>query len=249
MRRFDGKVVMVTGAGSGIGRATALRFASEGARVSASDVNAGGLAETMGMLDGQGHHSQVLDVSQAQACRDAVAATVAGCGRLDVLCNIAGFAGAYHLHEVTDEFWQRMIAVNLSGVFFMCQAAMPHLLETRGNIVNMASSAAIVGQIYNSVYCASKGGVNLLTKALAVEFATRGVRVNAVCPGAVNTPLSKNFRMPENPELAVFGRLMPLAQPSAEPEEVAGAVAYLASDEARFITGDSLTIDGGQTVS
>ena len=249
MRRFDGKVVMVTGAGSGIGRATAVRFASEGARVSASDVNAEGLAATMGMLEGPGHHSQVLDVSQAQACRDAVAATVADCGRLDVLCNIAGFAGAYHLHEVTEEFWQRMIAVNLSGVFFMCQAAMPHLLQTRGNIVNMASSAAIVGQVYNAAYCASKGGVNLLTKALAVEFASRGVRVNAVCPGGVNTALTQNFRVPEDPDLALFSRLSSLVQPMAEPGEIAGAVAYLASDEARFITGDSLTIDGGQTVS
>ena len=249
MRRFDGKVVMVTGAGSGIGRATALRFASEGARVSASDVNAEGLAATMGMLDGAGHHSRVVDVSQAQACRDAVAATVADCGRLDVLCNIAGFAGAYHLHEVTDEFWQRMIAVNLSGVFFMCQAAMPHLLQTKGNIVNMASSAAIVGQVYNAAYCASKGGVNMLTKALAVEFASRGVRVNAVCPGGVNTALTRSFRVPENPDLALFSRLSSLVQPMAEPGEIAGAVAYLASDEARFITGDSLTIDGGQTVS
>lgn len=249
MRRFDGKVVMVTGAGSGIGRATALRFASEGARVSASDVNAEGLAATMGMLDGAGHHSRVVDVSQAQACRDAVAATVADCGRLDVLCNIAGFAGAYHLHEVTDEFWQRMIAVNLSGVFFMCQAAMPHLLETKGNIVNMASSAAIVGQVYNAAYCASKGGVNMLTKALAVEFASRGVRVNAVCPGGVNTALTQSFRVPENPDLALFSRLSSLVQPMAEPGEIAGAVAYLASDEARFITGDSLTIDGGQTAS
>ncbi|MBP6481216.1 MAG: SDR family oxidoreductase [Pseudomonadales bacterium] len=249
MRRFDGKVVMVTGAGSGIGRATALRFASEGARVSASDVNAEGLAATMGMLDGAGHHSRVVDVSQAQACRDAVAATVADCGRLDVLCNIAGFAGAYHLHEVTDEFWQRMIAVNLSGVFFMCQAAMPHLLQTKGNIVNMASSAAIVGQVYNAAYCASKGGVNMLTKALAVEFASRGVRVNAVCPGGVNTALTQSFRVPENPDLALFSRLSSLVQPMAEPGEIAGAVAYLASDEARFITGDSLTIDGGQTAS
>ncbi|MBK6278404.1 MAG: SDR family oxidoreductase [Gammaproteobacteria bacterium] len=249
MRRFDGKVVMVTGAGSGIGRATALRFASEGARVSASDVNAEGLAATMGMLDGAGHHSRVVDVSQAQACRDAVAATVADCGRLDVLCNIAGFAGAYHLHEVTDEFWQRMIAVNLSGVFFMCQAAMPHLLQTKGNIVNMASSAAIVGQVYNAAYCASKGGVNMLTKALAVEFASRGVRVNAVCPGGVNTALTQSFRVPENPDLALFSRLSSLVQPMAEPGEIAGAVAYLASEEARFITGDSLTIDGGQTAS
>ena len=247
MRRFEGKVVMVTGAGSGIGRATALRFASEGARVSVSDVNAEGLAATMGMLEGQGHHSQILDVSEAQACRDAVAATVAACGRLDVLCNIAGFAGAYHLHEVTDDFWQRMIAVNLSGVFFMCQAAMPHLLETKGNIVNMASSAAIVGQVYNAAYCASKGGVNMLTKALAVEFASRGVRVNAVCPGGVNTALTRSFRVPENPDLALFSRLSSLVQPMAEPGEIAGAVAYLASDEARFITGDSLTIDGGQT--
>jgi len=249
MRRFNGKVVMVTGAGSGIGRATALRFASEGARVSASDVNAEGLAATMGMLDGAGHHSRVVDVSQAQACRDAVAATVAECGRLDVLCNIAGFAGAYHLHEVTDEFWQRMIAVNLSGVFFMCQAAMPHLLQTKGNMVNMASSAAIVGQVYNAAYCASKGGVNMLTKALAVEFASRGVRVNAVCPGGVNTALTQSFRVPENPDLALFSRLSSLVQPMAEPGEIAGAVAYLASDEARFITGDSLTIDGGQTAS
>jgi meso-butanediol dehydrogenase/(S,S)-butanediol dehydrogenase/diacetyl reductase len=242
-------VVMVTGAGSGIGRATALRFASEGARVSASDVNAAGLAETMGMLEGAGHHSQLLDVAQPQACRDAVAATVAACGRLDVLCNIAGIAGAYHLAEVTDEFWQRMIAINLSGVFFLCQAAMPHLLETQGNIVNMASSAALVGQVYNAAYCASKGGVNLLTKALAVEFASQGVRVNAVCPGAVNTALTQNFRVPANPDLALFSRLNSLVQPMAEPAEVAGAVAYLASDEARFITGDSLTIDGGQTVS
>jgi meso-butanediol dehydrogenase/(S,S)-butanediol dehydrogenase/diacetyl reductase len=249
MRRFEGKVVMVTGAGSGIGRATAARFASEGARVSASDVNADGLAGTMDMLEGSGHHSQILDVAQAQACRDAVAATVTACGRLDVLCNIAGFAGAYHLHEVTDELWHSMIAVNLSGVFFMCQAAMPHLLETKGNIVNMASSAAIVGQVYNTAYCASKGGVNLLTKALAVEFASRGVRVNAVCPGGVNTPLTKNFRVPENPDLALFSRLSSLVQPMAEAGEIAGAVAYLASAEARFITGDSLTIDGGQTVS
>jgi meso-butanediol dehydrogenase/(S,S)-butanediol dehydrogenase/diacetyl reductase len=142
-----------------------------------------------------------------------------------------------------------MIAVNLSGVFFMCQAAMPHLLETKGNIVNMASSAAIVGQVYNTAYCASKGGVNLLTKALAVEFASRGVRVNAVCPGGVNTPLTQNFRVPENPDGALFSRLSSLVQPMAEAGEIAGAVAYLASAEARFITGDSLTIDGGQTVS
>lgn len=249
MRRFEGKVVMVTGAGSGIGRATARRFAAEGARVSASDINAKGLEETMGSLEGSGHHSQILDVSQSAACSAAVEATVAACGRLDVLCNVAGIAGAYRLDEISDALWERMLGINLSGPFFMARAAMPHLLQTRGNIVNIASTAALVGQVYNAPYCASKGGLNMLTKALAVEFAKQGVRVNAVCPGAVHTALTEGFRVPENPDLELFSRLSPLVQPMAEPEEIAAAVAYLASDEARFMTGESLTIDGAQTVS
>lgn len=249
MRRFEGKVVMVTGAGSGIGRATACRLASEGARISASDINAAGLAETMALLAGEGHHSQLLDVSQAAACSAAVEAAVAACGRLDVLCNVAGIAGAYRLEEITDELWARMIGINLSGPFYMSRAAMPHLLKTRGNIVNIASTAALVGQVYNAPYCASKGGLNLLSKALAVEFSKQGVRVNAVCPGGVRTALTQGFRVPENPDGELFARLSSLVQPMAEPEEIAGAVAYLASDEARFVTGESLTIDGGQTVS
>ncbi len=249
MRRFEGKVVMVTGAGSGIGRATACRLASEGARISASDINAAGLAETMALLAGEGHHSQRLDVSQAAACSAAVEAAVAACGRLDVLCNVAGIAGAYRLEEITDELWARMIGINLSGPFYMSRAAMPHLLKTRGNIVNIASTAALVGQVYNAPYCASKGGLNLLSKALAVEFSKQGVRVNAVCPGGVRTALTQGFRVPENPDGELFARLSSLVQPMAEPEEIAGAVAYLASDEARFVTGESLTIDGGQTVS
>ena len=248
MERFIGKVAMVTGAGSGIGRATAQRLAAEGARLAISDMNPQGLAETLATLPGEGHHSQVFDVSLPSACRGAVQAAREHFGRLDVLCNIAGFAKANHLADISDEDWQRMVAVNLSGVFFLCQAAMPHLLETRGCIVNMASSAALVGQAYNTSYCATKGGVMMLSKALAVEFAGRGVRVNAICPGAVNTPLAATFKLPDNADMTLVGRLSPLTA-QAEPEEIAAAIAYLACDEARFVTGEALSIDGGQTAS
>ena len=175
MRRFEGKAAMVTGAGSGIGRATARRLAAEGACVSISDINAAGLAETMALLEGSGHHSQLLDVRQSAACNAAVEAAVAALGKLDILCNVAGIAGLYRLDEVSDEVWERMIGINLSGPFYLSRAAMPHLLRTRGNIVNIASTAALVGQVCNTPYCASKGGLNLLTKALAVEFAKQGV--------------------------------------------------------------------------
>lgn len=250
MRRFENKVAMITGAGSGIGRATALRLASEGARLAISDINPAGLEETLALLPGAAemHRASPLDVSDPGACRAAVADAAGHFGSLDVLCNIAGFAKPQRLGEVSDDDWQRMISVNLSSVFFLCQAAMPHLVATRGAIVNMASSAGLVGQIYNSVYCASKGGVVLLSKALAVEFASSGVRVNAVCPGGVKTPLSAGFKLPENADMNVAGRLWPLME-AAEPEEIAAAVAYLASDEARFVTGEAFAIDGGQTAS
>jgi meso-butanediol dehydrogenase/(S,S)-butanediol dehydrogenase/diacetyl reductase len=248
MERFKDKRVLVTGAGSGIGRATAVRFAAEGARLALGDINAAGLAETLALLEGSGHGTRVYDVGDPQACREAVRAVVAEHGGIDVLCNIAGFVRPAHFTELRDEDWHRMVAVNLSSVFFMCQAAMPHLIDAKGCIVNMASTAAVVGQAYNSMYCATKGGVLLLTKALAVEFAGRGVRVNAVCPGGVNTPLSAAFKVPEGADMNLMGRLWPLL-PSAEPEEIAAAVAYLASPEARFITGEGLVIDGAQTCS
>jgi meso-butanediol dehydrogenase/(S,S)-butanediol dehydrogenase/diacetyl reductase len=248
MHRFPNKTVMITGAASGIGRATAQRFAAEGAQVAISDMNATGLEESLASLEGSGHHAMALDVSDPAACRAAVAGVVAQFGRLDVLCNVAGIAFLKHLADVSDADWHRMIGVNLSGTFFLCQAAMPHLLESKGNIVNIASTAALGGQAYNAAYCASKGGVLMLTKALAVEFAARGVRVNAVCPGGVNTPLAAGIRMPEGADPHLVSKLFPLID-SADPAEIAGAVAYLASDEARFITGEGLVIDGGQTAS
>ena len=250
MRRFEGKVALVTGAASGIGRATALRLATEGARVMCADISDAGLQETVAAIQESGGETraQRCDVSDHAAAAATVAHSVETYGGLDVLCNIAGMGTFQHTAAVTPEQWNRVLAVNLSGTFFMSQAALPHLLERRGAIVNMASSAGVIGQAYCAAYCASKGGVVLLTKAMAVEFARRGLRVNCVCPGGIDTPLAAGFKPPEGADMELIRRLALVSQ-KATPAEVAAAVAYLASDEARYVNGAALSIDGGMVVS
>jgi len=246
-RRFEDKVALITGAGSGIGRATALRLATEGDSVYLADINADALAETAALLPSSApREAGVADVAKSDQCQRLVEDCVKAFGKLDVLCNIAGIAPCQHFVDISDEQWDRVVGINLSGVFYLCRAAMPHLVASRGNIVNMSSSAGRTGQAYNTAYCATKAGVLMLSKALAVEFAASGVRVNAVCPGGVTTPLTQAFRPPEQADMNLFMRLNPLL-PMAAPEEIAGAVAYLASDEARFVTGADFAIDGGQT--
>ncbi|MBM7422002.1 SDR family NAD(P)-dependent oxidoreductase [Spongiibacter marinus] len=247
MQRHKGSVALVTGAASGIGRATAIRLAQEGASVMLCDVNMSGLEETLSLMPPSARvQCQELDVTNIDSCQQAVAQCMIDFGRLDVLCNIAGISLCRNLADITAEEWQRIVAINLNGVFYMCQAAMPHLVETRGNIVNMASTAGLEGLAYNAGYCATKGAVVMLSKSLAMEFSGKGVRVNAVCPGAVETPLSAKFEMPEGADPALLGRMFPLLEMS-QPEEIAAAVAYLASQEARFVTGVAFAIDGGQT--
>ena len=250
MQRFAGKVAFVTGAASGIGRATALRLAAEGARVFATDVNETALAETVAAIEAAGHEAiaQRLDVADPTACRDLIAAAALRFGQLDVLCNVAGIMGFAHATEVSEAEWNRMLAVNLSGVFFLCQAAIPHLLATRGVIVNMASAAGVKGQAYTLPYSVTKAGVISLTKCLAVEYAKRGLRVVALAPGGVKTPLTANVKFPEGVDPALIQKLMPLMELAA-PDEIAAAVAYLASAEARYINGAVLNIDGAQTAS
>ncbi len=246
-QRFAAKVALVTGAGSGIGRATAIRLAEEGASVYLADINGESLQETTKLLpEGSDYRCGTLDVSSSEACRQLVADTVAEFNRLDVLCNIAGIAPTQHFADISEDAWNRVIGINLNSVFFLCQAAMPHLVESQGNIINMSSSAGRTGQAYNASYGATKAAVLMLSKSLAIEFAAKGVRVNAICPGAVSTALSKNFKPPEDADMNLFKRLMPLL-PMAEAEEIAAAVAYLASEEARFVTGIEFAIDGGQT--
>ncbi|MCY4427043.1 MAG: SDR family NAD(P)-dependent oxidoreductase [Halieaceae bacterium] len=245
--RFENSRVLVTGAASGIGRATALAFTAEGARVLGADIDTAGLRETAALAGADSvFHRAGYDASSREACFGLADAAREFMGGVDVLCNIAGFAQSRHFTEYTQAEWEKMLAVNLSGVFYCAQAVMPMLLETSGCMVNMASSAGLVGQAYQASYCATKGGVVMLSKALAMEYAGRGVRVNAICPGSVATPLVENFSMPQGAEPQLLQRLYPLLE-TAQPEEIAAAVLYLAGPEARYITGITLPIDGAQT--
>jgi len=246
--RFDEKVAVVTGAGSGIGRATAVRLASEGARVFGMDVSADGLKETEAAIApaAGAFRGHLADVSQRDECFGAVEAAIEAFGRLDVLCNVAGIVRFSHAHETSEEDWQSIIGVNLSGTFYMAQAAIPHLLESQGNIVNIASNAGLMGQAYTVAYCASKGGVVLLTKALAMEYMKRGIRINAVAPGGTDTNIARGANFPQDIDLEVMGRYRGMRGIN-QVEDVAGLIAYVASEEARFVHGAILSIDQGVT--
>ena len=229
--RFAGKKVLITGAASGIGAATAALFAKEGADLVAFDIQA---AE--GVLQ--------LDVTDTEAVRAAVAEH----GPFDIVLNVAGVARLQHFADLTLEEWNRQLSINLTAPMVVCQAAMPGLVERGGNIVNVASVAGLKGQAYSAAYCASKAGVVMLTKSLALEFARRGVRVNCVAPGQVDTPLvvgiANNF--PENANARLIQRNMNVLPPGqSAPEDIADAIAYLASDAAKTVTGIALSVDGG----
>jgi NAD(P)-dependent dehydrogenase (short-subunit alcohol dehydrogenase family) len=246
MERFADKVVLITGAASGIGRATAERFAEEGARVACTDVNLEGLAETVAQIEKLGGHALAIeaDAAEAGSARAAVGTCVEQLGKPNVLCNVAGVGGFVRTEDLTLERWELILGVNLNGTFFMSQACLPYLLECRGNIVNVGSLAGLIGQAYSAAYCASKWGVVGLTKALAVEYVKQGLRVNCVCPGGVATPILGNFVPPENADQGLVGRLA-LMSGLIEPKEIAETIAYLASDAAGSITGVALPVDKG----
>lgn len=246
MRRFVERVVLVTGAASGIGRATALRLGEEGARLLCVDVAAAGAEATAAAVPDSAAFQ--ADVADPAACERTVGEALRRFGRLDGLANVAGVGSFGHAGATSDAEWQRVIGINLGGVFQMMRAALPALAETRGAIVNIASAAGLVGTPYAAAYSASKHGVVGLTRSVAVEYARRGVRANAICPGAVNTPLiAGGFDAIEGVDMDLFGRMTPLLGPAAEPEDVAAVIAFLLSDDARFITGATLAVDGGQT--
>ena len=245
--RFVGKVALVTGAGSGIGRAVALRLAAEGAAVRAIDIDAGRLEETAA-LGGERLSVRAADLSDPGACAEVVAECIGSLGKLDVLGNVAGIYLAGHATEVTIEDYRRVMAVNLDACFFLAQAAIPHLLETGGNIVNIASNSGLQGVPYSVPYAMSKGGVVQLTRALAVEFIKTPLRVNAIAPAGTNTNIASSASFPSDmdPELATR---MAGYRGIAEPEDIAAVFAFLASDEARAVTGAVYTADNGITVS
>ncbi len=246
--RYAGKVALVTGAASGIGRATAIRLAAEGAQVWCADVNAEGVAATQAFITDNGGVAEcsTVDVTDPAACAALVAATVEAFGGLDVLDNIAGIGGSAHTLDETPERFQAMFNVNAAGPFYLSQAAIPHLLERKGNIVNLASTAGMIGQAYCAAYCASKHALIGITKAMAIEFGRGGIRVNAVCPGGVNTNILGGFIPPEGASMTLISRSF-LNRDMQEPESVAALVAYVGSPEAYYVNGAVFAIDGGTT--
>jgi NAD(P)-dependent dehydrogenase (short-subunit alcohol dehydrogenase family) len=246
MRRFEGRVALVTGAASGIGRATALRLAREGARVACADVAEQGLAATCKAIEGGGGEALAVscDVSDERSAAEAVGATLDRFGALHVLCNVAGILLFEHTHSTTLEAWNRILAVNLTGTFLVTKAALPHLVASGGAIVNTSSTAALQAHPWTAAYSASKGGVLAFTKALALEYGKQGVRVNAVCPGGIETAIQQAFRVPEGADAKLVRRILPF-RGMETPETVADAIAFLASDEARHVHGTALVVDGG----
>ncbi|MGH7289005.1 MAG: SDR family NAD(P)-dependent oxidoreductase [Myxococcota bacterium] len=246
MRRFEGKVALITGAASGIGRASAERLASEGASLFLVDVAKEGLEETLKRCAAAGAavENSPCDVAREEQVEGAVARCIDRFGRLDVLLNVAGILLLQHTHETSLAQWQKVLDVNLTGTFLFCKAALPHLLASRGNIVNTASTSALNGMPYGAAYGASKGGVLALTRALAVEYGGKGVRVNALCPGSIKTPMGSGGNLPKDVNWELVKRAMPLDKPRG-PEVVASVVALLASEDGAHINGESIRMDGG----
>ncbi|WP_285018276.1 SDR family oxidoreductase [Novosphingobium sp. fls2-241-R2A-195] len=243
---LTGKVALVTGAASGLGRATALKLAAEGARLWLVDLDAAGLAETVGLLGSAEVRSEAADLSDPAACQAAVAGAVEAFGRLDALCNVAGLIYLANTPEMPREHYERTIDVNLNAPFFLSQAAIPHLLETHGAIVNVASCASYIGEAYAAAYCASKWGLVGMTKALAMEFQKKAIRINAVAPGGMMTNIAANYVPPEGCDIDLLKRFSGM-RGLVEVQDVADMIVLLASDAGRGFHGACLSIDAGIT--
>jgi meso-butanediol dehydrogenase/(S,S)-butanediol dehydrogenase/diacetyl reductase len=243
---FSGKAVFVTGAASGLGRATAIAFAAENASVCLVDINADGLQQTEREIRAIGASviSCCADIASKPNCQQAIDAAVNQFGRLDVLCNIAGMLKFAHCTDISADDWNRIIGVNLSAAFFLSQAAIPHLLKTSGNIVNVASSAAFVGEAYLVPYATTKAALVHMTKSMAMEYLKQPLRINAIAPGGMLTGMANQIALPEG----IDGELMQRycgVRAASQPEEIAKLVLYLASDDAKSVHGACFAIDGG----
>jgi len=243
--RLEGKVAVITGAAGGIGRAAAVRFAAEGARVVAADLAGDAVREVAELVEGVGVQVDVTDAVGVQAMYQR---TIDEYGGLDICFNNAGISPADDDSILTTEpdAWARVQAANLTSVYLCCKYGIPHLLEGGGgSVINTASFVAVLGSATSQIsYTASKGGVLAMSRELGVQFARQGVRVNALCPGPVNTPLLQEL-FAKDPERAARRLVhVPMGR-FAEPEEIAAAAAFLASDDASFITASTFLVDGG----
>ena len=251
MTRFTGRVAVVSGAGSGLGQAIAARLAQEGAPTACLDLAidaANATAEQIRAAGGTARAYQV-DVADPASVKEAVGAATRDLGPPRVLVTCAGIGRFANAHEMPFADWSRIIAVNLTGTFLMAQAVLPAMLEHGGAIVTVASNAGLMGQPYSAAYCASKGGVVQLTRALADEYLyTKKVRVNCVAPGGMKTPLQSAFhQLPDGADATRLGKLR-TPWGTASTDEVAALIAFVASDEGRYMTGSIVSIDGGLTI-
>ena len=251
MRLLENKVCVITGAASGIGRASALLFARHGATVTVADRNEAEGKRTAADVEAEGGRAAFIqvDVSRADEVEAMIEQTVREHGRLDVLYNNAGVGYSGPLHKTSEEDWDRVIDINLKGTFLGMKYALPRMTAQRaGSIVSTASVAGLIGASGFGAYNASKGGVVLLTKHVAVDYARRGIRANCVCPGVIRTPMTQALL--ESPEAAEVARAIEALHPLkrfGQPEEVAWAALFFASDVSSFITGQALAVDGGMT--
>ncbi len=249
---FGDKVVVVTGGGSGIGRDTALLFSRHEAAVAVLDTGLAKAQSTAEAIREEGGDSISIfcDVSQAHSVKAAFNEVLSHYGQIDILFNNAGIIMPGFIEDVLDESWNQVVAVNLSGVFYCMKYAMPELKRQRGAIVNMASMNGLVGQMKNPAYSATKGGVIAMTRSVAIDVAPFGVRVNAVCPAGVMTPLLEGWfsTQPDPEQMKEYTDLSHMLGRTATPGEIGRLVLYLASDDASFITGQAIPIDGGATL-
>jgi meso-butanediol dehydrogenase/(S,S)-butanediol dehydrogenase/diacetyl reductase len=253
MNRFQGKVVLITGAGVGIGRAAAIRFAKEGAKVAVNSLTPTNGAETLRLVNlagGEGIYIQG-DVSKDPDARRMVGETVGAFGRIDVLVNNAGIVSPGRIDNTSEEDWDRTMAVNLKGAFLVSKYVIPEMRKAGGGvIVHNASIAAVKGVKDRAAYTASKGGLWALTKAMAADYIGEKIRVNCVCPGTTYTPsLERRIQAFADPEKARvdFVARQPMGRLGTD-EEIAAAILFAASDEAAFMSGATISIDGGMTI-
>ncbi|MDD5178273.1 MAG: SDR family oxidoreductase [Candidatus Nanoarchaeia archaeon] len=248
--RLKDKVAIITGAASGIGRSSALLFAKEGAKIVVADYNEELGKETVSLIKKEKGEAIFVktDVSNEKDIKNMIDQTIKSFKKIDILYNNAGIELGKNILDTTPEEWDNVISINLKGVFLGCKYAIPYI-KKGGSIINTSSIAGIVGFANLAAYCASKGGIILLTKQMALDFAKKGIRVNCICPGGILTPMLERF-IKNSPDPQATRKGMDSMHPLGrvgKPEEVAYAALFLASDESSFITGHSLIVDGGFT--
>ena len=249
--RLKDKVALITGSGSGIGRSSALLFAQEGATVIVNDLSEENGRETVRLIEENGGKAVFIhaDVTDSDSVKAMIDQAIASFGRVDVLFNNAGISGVGMLHEVEPDDWERVMRVNIRGVYLPSKHVLPHMIERRqGSIINMSSCIAEIGLARRASYAATKGAVLALTKSMQVDYAPYNIRVNALLPGTILTPFVENYLRTsyDNPDEAIEGlKKRQLSGDLGRPEDVARAALFLASDESKFMMGSPLYIDGG----